>query len=411
MTRLILASLLASAALPAQAQLLFLDDATVVVDGEQVVRDVLVDGGELKRVTERMTAPNGARTIDGAWVTPGLFAVDSTMGLVEIGAESATDDRGADTDVSSVANVAADAFNPRSPHVAIIRRQGVTHTLSLPSPRGDTIFGGFGLVADTSGGFDSVKERRAALHVVLGESGAGMAGGSRAAAFAQLRGALNDLELVSQGFREVPTPDYTSVLPPLDAGALLPVASGEVPMAVRASRASDIVALANLKAEFPDLDVIVFGAEEAYLVADQLADADMRYVVDPLNNLPDSFESAAASFDNYTELKEAGLDVAIANTSSLGVTRAQALRQHAGNAVARGADWHDAFEAISSVPAGWFGVEDTGLVVWDSDPLEVTSAAVHMILGDESLSLESRQTLLRDRYNPTVDSERPHKYR
>lgn len=397
--------LTAAAAQPAAAQSLFLDDATLVVDGETLTRDVVIDGGELVEVGETLSAPNGAATISRAWITPGLFAVDSTVGLVEVGAESSTNDTGADTPLSSVSQRAADAFNPRSSHVGIVRRQGITHALVLPSPRGQSIFGGTGAVVKTSGDYRSVIDDEPAVHVALGERGSSLAGGSRAAAMAQLRGALEDAD------KGVDERESGNVLTPMDARALRAVRFGDAYLAVRASRASDILALADLRRDYLPMEIIVYGAEEAHLVADQLADSGLRFVVDPMNNLPDSFESAGARFGNFAALREVGLDVAIANTSSLGVTRAQALRQHAGNAVARGADWHDAFAAISDVPAGWFGVEDTGLVVWDGDPLEVTSGAVHMILDGEAMSLESRQSLLRDRYNPLREDTRPHKYR
>ena len=405
MRPLLTALLLGATALPAHAQLLYLDDAKVVVDGETVVRDVIVNGGELQRVGEALQPPTDARRIPGAWVTPGLFAIDTTLGLVEIGAEADTNDASAETELSSVADRASDAFNPRSVHVPITRRQGITHALVMPRPQGHSIFGGTGMVADTSGGFDSIVADGAAIHVALGEGGSGIAGGSRSAAMTQLRGALRDAQSGTA------SRDAANSLTPQDAEALRAALTGEAWLAVRASRASDLMALSRLKADYPRLRIIVFGAQEAHLVVDAVRDSGMHVVVDPLRNLPDSFESAASSFDTYTTLHEAGVPVAIANSSSLGVTRAQALRQHAGNAVARGADWHDAFAAISDVPARWFGVQDTGLVVWDGDPLEVTSGAVHMILDGEPLSLESRQSRLADRYNPAVDDDRPHGYR
>ena len=403
--RALLTAFLLGAALPAQAQVLFLNDASVVVDGETVTRDVIVDGGELRRVGETLQAPGGATTVEGAWVTPGLFAIDSTLGLVEVSSEAPTNDASAETAVSSVADRASDAFNPRSVHVPIVRRQGITHALVLPRPKGDTIFGGTGMIASTSGAFDSIVADGVAVHVALGEGGSGLAGGSRAAAMTQLRGALQDAAANRTGR------DESNVLTPQDAAALRAVLDGDAWLAVRASRASDLLSIARLARNYPGLRVIVFGAEEAHLVVDELSGTDIHFVVDPLNNLPDSFQSVGADFANFTALHEAGLPVAIANTSSLGVTRAQALRQHAGNAVARGADWHDAFAAISDVPAAWFGIEDTGLVVWDGDPLEVTSGAIHMILDGEAMSLSSRQTRLRDRYNPAIEDDRPYGYR
>ena len=95
------------------------------------------------------------------------------------------------------------------------------------------------------------------------------------------------------------------------------------------------------------------------------------------------------------------------------------LPQNAGNAVANGLDWDSAFAAITSVPAGWFDVSagkivqgnKADLVVWDGDPLELTSSPTFMMIDGVEQSLESRQTKLRDRYNPTTGETKPHKYR
>ena len=76
--------------------------------------------------------------------------------------------------------------------------------------------------------------------------------------------------------------------------------------------------------------------------------------------------------------------------------------------------------AITSIPADIFGQSDLGrlnsgaiadLVVWDGDPLEVTSAPTHVLIDGEQQSMESRQTLLRDRYLSLEDGDLPLAYR
>jgi len=60
-----------------------------------------------------------------------------------------------------------------------------------------------------------------------------------------------------------------------------------------------------------------------------------------------------------------------------------------------------------SVPADIFGQENLGrleagaladIVVWDGDPLEITSAPSAVLINGEIQPLESRQTKLLDRY-------------
>ena len=154
-------------------------------------------------------------------------------------------------------------------------------------------------------------------------------------------------------------------------------------------------------------------------MADALADADMKVILDPVQDLPSKFEDLGARYENILILDEAGVDYAIMNLTSYGVTKPAALAQHAGNAVGNGLAWEKAFAAISSTPAGWFGVPSSdiqvgpmrNLVLWDGDPLQATSAPVKIWIEGVEQSLESRQSLLRDRYNPLTERDMPHKYR
>jgi imidazolonepropionase-like amidohydrolase len=166
-----------------------------------------------------------------------------------------------------------------------------------------------------------------------------------------------------------------------------------------------------LKSDNRSLNIVIIGGAEAWEVADEIAAARIRVVFDPLKNLPSSFESVGSRLDNVAFLEEAGVDYAIANLTSLGVTKPATLSQHAGAAVVEGLRWDEAFSAISSVPASWFGVGDTSVVVWDGDPLEVTSAPIAMSINGTPQSMTSRQKALRDRYNPTNEDMRAYKYR
>lgn len=402
------------AASPALSQSLFLNDATLVeADGNSRTADVILTNGVITSIAGELSAPAGADTHSNVWVTPGLFASVSSLGLVDIGAESSTNDVTANTDLASIALFAADSFNPSAVHIPNARRRGVMYAAIAQNPTGDSIFGGVGMIADLSGTDQSVRDDAAFVRVVLGQSGASRAGGSRAAALSQLRGALADVR------RSFLTQDEGDVLRRRDAQTLRPVLAGRMPMVVSASRASDLRRIIDLKEDFTNLDIIVVGAEEAHLVADELAAAGIKAIVDPLENLPDNFDSVNASFDNVTALDAAGVDYAISGLSSLGVVKAGGLAQHAGNAVGNGLSRESAFAAIMATPARWFGVDlgsidagsEASLVVWDGDPLDVTSAPVAMFLDGQTVSLESRMTALRDRYNPTLEDDRPHKYR
>ncbi len=67
-----------------------------------------------------------------------------------------------------------------------------------------------------------------------------------------------------------------------------------------------------------------------------------------------------------------------------------------------------AIQAITLNPAEIFGFDnvagsieegkDADIVIWDGDPLEITSNTDHVIIRGVEYDLVSRRTLLRDRY-------------
>ena len=143
------------------------------------------------------------------------------------------------------------------------------------------------------------------------------------------------------------------------------------------------------------------------MVAKQLAAAKVPVLLDPLANLPSSFDSLGSRLDNAAILEAAGVVVAI---SGAGSHNARTQRQLAGNAVSNGLPHEAGIAALTSNPANIFGVTEqqgsiqtdkpANVVLWSGDPLEVTSAAEIVVINGQLIPMESRQTKLRDRYMP-----------
>ena len=418
--KLSLATLLAlGTALPALAQDMLIKDAKVVTNGAGGIienGDVLIRGGEIVEIGTNIAPPAGIEAMDGTgkWVTPGLFAPFSSIGLVEVNAEANTNDISADEANTSVSNRASDSFNPKTPVIGNTRVEGITHIVSAPGT-GENIFGGIGLVANTTGDFDSIKTDQAFMYISLGEGGANAAGGSRSASMNQLRAALDDAGAYPSRYSG---PDDGDALTRRDAAALFRAARGQLPIIIGADRAVDLINIIKLKKDY-GLDVIITGAAEGWMVADELKAAGIRVMVDPHDNLPGSFDMVGARLDNIVILDKAGVDYAIM-TRSAGLTHnVRVLSQHAGNAVGAGLSWDKAFAAISSTPARWFKTKsgqlstgsDATLVIWDGDPLEVSTGALVVYIDGKAQDMRSRQIALRDRYNPLNQDTVPHKYR
>jgi len=401
---------------------------TIAITGGTVwtgVQDAPIENGVVLIVDNRIVAvgnsrlsvPANATLIDaaGGWITPGVFAAFSSAGLVEVSAEATTNDTAAAEGKYSAALNAADSFNPSASMIDITRVGGITR-LAVAPMNGNSIFAGNGFIANTSGEADSIQEEKVFQYVSLGEGGAGLSGGSRSAAWATLRAALDDAENFTG--RYVTSPDGAA-LNRVDAEALAPAARGQQLLLVRVHRASDIRRLIQMLDDFPAIDVAIVGAAEGWLVADELAQADIPVIIDPFDNLPASFERLGATSHNAERLIGAGVTTAFANLDS-SAHQNRLVLQVAGNAVANGVARADALRAITSVPADIFGFSTLGrlstgatadVVVWDGDPLEITSAPTHVLIDGEDQSLESRQTRLRDRYLSLEQGDLPLAYR
>lgn len=379
---------------------------------------VIITDGEISALGENLSAPRGGVPVidaEGKWLTPGIIAPFTRVGIVEVGAEDSTNDTSAGGSPFSVALRASDGFNPAATPVAVTRIEGVTRIAVAPS-NGSSMIAGQGFIADTSGSADSITQDRAFVYIDLGEGGAGLAGGSRPAAWAALRGAFADARGYPARFMAHNEGD---TLTRNDAQAFGRAVRGQQLILISAHRASDLRKVIELKAENPNLDIAIVGADEGWMVADELADAGIPVIIDPFSNLPASFSQLGATSRNAERLMDAGVLTAFANLSDSG-HQARLVLQSAGNAVANGVEFDDAMAAITTAPAAIFGLDTLGsiapgslgdLVLWDGDPLEVMSAPEAIIINGEVQSLESRQTKLRDRYLNLDESEKPLAYK
>jgi imidazolonepropionase-like amidohydrolase len=293
--------------------------------------------------------------------------------------------------------------------IAITRIEGVTRAAIAPDATA-SLFGGRGALVSMSGLPDSVFRQRAFMVVELGETGAQRVGGSRAASWPAFEAALADAREYPERYRRG---QGGAVLDEIDAAALAPFARGQGTFLVHVDSAADIRELLRVKCTNPQLKFIIHGGAEAWLVAEELRAADVPVLLDPLVDLPDHFERLAARLDNAALLQRAGVRFAIApGPGTVDAQQARLVLQLAGNAVANGLPWDAAFAAVTRGPADIFGVGNqlgrlergylADVVVWDGDPLEVTSAPTAEFIGGRQVPLTSRQTELRDRYSPVL---------
>lgn len=389
---------------------------------------IVIEDGVVVMVSAGAKAPDGATTIDAAGkvVTPGLFSPIGNLGLVEVGLSAGPLDGAQMGDAFTAGFDVADAFNRRSTLIAISRVEGITRAAITPRPGrpdelGNTghVLSGLAAIVNLGDSDSSVDKRSAAMVVNLGETGSALAGGSRAGALLTLRNALDeaiDYRDNKDAFERGARRAYRHHVADLES--LQGVLSGAIPLYANVHRASDIEVLIQLVADYA-LRAIINGGAEAWMLADQLAAADIPVVLAPQDILPGNFDRINARRESAAILAAAGVTITFADDQSQ-THNARNITQSAGNAVAYGLPWDDALRAITLAPAEIFGVaskvgsieagKEADIVIWPGDPLELTNFPEQVLIKGESISMTSRQTLLRDRYLQT-DSDKPPAFR
>ena len=430
MIRAAMLALLLGATAPAAAQTFAITGGMVAKgDGSEAAPGtVVIRNGRIVAAGPTVRIPAGASVIDarGKWVTPGIVAGFSRLGLVEVDLSAEGSD---DTSATGPFNAAIDvvpANNPLASTIAVNRADGVTRALVAPGT-GKNIFAGQGAVIDTATDMDPITAARRFQFVELGETGAANAGGSRASAHLLFRNALREAAALSR-HGVVASRQDDVLLTRLDAAALVPVLQGQQYLLVHVERASDILQVIGLRREFPSLKLVLVGASEGWTVADRIAASGIPVIASAVNDLPASFEQLAATQSNVGRMSAAGVKVSIGMIDDSDTRNLFEERQYAGNLVAlrnvpgaAGVGWGEALAMITSRPAEAVGMGgDIGsllpgrrgdVVIWSGDPLEGSSAAEVVFIDGVQQQLDNHQSKLRDRYRNLARRNLPEAYR
>ena len=160
-------------------------------------------------------------------------------------------------------------------------------------------------------------------------------------------------------------------------GAVLrSVLSGEIPLIVRARRASEILAAIGLS-DALGIRMILDQGTEAWKVADELFARRIPVILGPLTRR-DAEDGLEASYESASRLRGKGIAVAIRSGDG---RSPGSPRSEAALAVAYGLDWEEAIRMLTLAPAEILGVADrigslapgteASFLLTDGDPLEI----------------------------------------
>lgn len=368
---------------------------------------VVMENGVITAVGRDVVVPVGAQVIDvsGKIVTPGLFDSSTRLGVTEVGSYQGTSDGSSGNDRMTAAFNVAEGINPNTTLIPVTRVEGITRAVVAPG-------GGASLIAGTSalinlGGSrlsTMLQKTPVAMYAALGERGAGYEGGARPLALLRLREVFQDALDYAEHRSDFDSGNRRGyALSRMDLEALAPVIRGEIPLVLTVDRASDILTALKLGEEF-DLDLVLSGVGEGWMVAEDLAAAGVPVMTNAASNLP-RFEVLGASYENVARMHAAGVTVILSSFDGYNVRN---LKQEAGFAVSYGMPHEAALRAVTLTPAEVWGVADAvgsldpgkagDVVVWSGDPFELLTSVEHVFINGEEISYDTRQKALFEKY-------------
>jgi len=363
--------------------------------------DLLIRDGVIVRIGKNIVSSRAEeKDLSGKTISPGLIAPQTQLGIVEIELIPETrDDR---SDIYSAGLSIDSAFNPSSTLIPYNLTGGIT--LSLTSPSSSGLFSGLTSAFSLSG---SLEESLISSNLALS---ANISGGedSMAAKIQLLEDSLSlssffqPKECLERYHNNSSLPDGVNYSC-RDLSALKKVVDKKIPLVVRANRASVILTLIDF-AKTNNINLIISGAEEGWRVSRQLAEAEIPVILQPIDNIPNSFNELGSRLDNASMLYKSGVKILIGSHET---HNAYLSRQGAGIAVSYGLPWEEALKGLTKNIVEVFKIDKRGslqpgyiadIVVWSGDPLEVTSFVEQVYLSGESVSTKNRSMRLKERY-------------
>ena len=386
-------------------------------NNEPFVGNVLIDDNKISKVSTSSLRGDLVINGTGKILTPGIISTDTEIGIVEIGALSVTRDDS--SNLYQIGFSIYDAFNPNSVLIPWNRSNGITSTLTLPQNTNSPI-GGLGsfFVLDSSLEISGSKDV-----VMIGRVG-GSGSESRAETFAIIEDLLefassidsSDMKTykdIAEIIDDSPIAE-TMELHPRDLKALYKLVNDELPLIIKANRASDLLKLIKLKEKY-DLNLIIMGAQEAGLVASRIAESKIPLIINPINNIPESFDELGSNIELAGKLEKLGITLMFNAPRDHNY---HLIRQGAGVAVANGMTYAGALKALTLSPVEVFKLGNRGeiapgkiadLIIWDADPLEPSSMPEQIFINGVDIDLTSRMSRLTERY--INNKEKPNGYR
>lgn len=397
----------------AQTQPILIQDGTVysVANGVLSNTDLLLENGKITAIGVDLAVPDNAQVIaaEGKHIYPGLIALDTTLGLIEIEAVRATDDQ---REVGLIHPEVRGhiAYNPDSEVIPTLRYNGITHAQIVP--QGSLIMGQSSVLElDAWTWEDGAQALDIGVHINWPRVGLNTAWWERRSPEEQRKANAEARERLEKAIADAQAYATAKAAGTLDRTdirweAMVGVFDGSKKLFVHADDKRQIEQAIALQQEY-GFDMVIMGARDAWRMLDQLAAADIPVVYGAPFGLPSRHDEAFdQAFSVPGQLAAAGVDFAIAYP---GFWDTRNLAFAAGNAAAYGLDKDHALRAITLDAARILGIDDelgslevgkeATLLISNGDVLDPLGQDIqHMFIEGREVDLRSRHTQLYEKY-------------
>lgn len=375
----------------ADAQIAVQGETVYTVSGEAIQNGVvLINNGVIEAVgsEDEVDIPDDYERLEAVVATPGLIDARTVVGLAGYYNQDHDQDQLETSNAVQPELRAIDAFNAREFLVNYLMEEGITtiHTGHAPG----AVISGQTMIAKTSGKTveESLVDSTTTIAVTFGPSidNNYETPGTRAKAVAVLRQDL--IEAREYADKRAAGEDQSRNL---KMEALADLLDGKIMALVSAHRAHDIMTALRIQREF-DFPMILEGASEAYLVLDEIKEADIPVVIHPLMIRPYG-ESKNAHMETPAKMKEAGIPFAFQSGYESYVPKTRVARFEAAIAAANELGFEGALHALTLGAAEILGIDDrvgsieegkdADIVLYDGDPFEYVTHIEGVIINGE----------------------------
>ena len=401
---------------PAQAGPIAIINVTIhPAVGKTIQRGTVVfDKGRIIAVGSEVIPPDGAKVIDaaGKHLYPGMIESATSLGLVEIDAVRATNDKQESGPLNP--NVRAQvAVNPDSELIPVARTNGVLLAHVVP---GGELFCGTSAVIRLDGWTWEQMTRLAPAGLILQWPRMVFASGQmdEEAYKKQIESRDRQLRLIESTITSAR--DYQRLVSAggrvdfdVRLSSMSGLVAGDVPLHVVADEAAAIEAACDL-ARREKFELVIVGGRDAADCVDAIKSAGASVIITGTHRLPGSPDRPYdEAFTLPKRLQDAGIRFAISGAGPRGwASNVRNLPYHAGTAASFGLDREDALRAITLWPAQILGIDkDFGSIevgksatmfIADGDILEMASNVKVAFIDGREIDLSNKQTALAAKY-------------